>query len=135
MTHELMVERAFHIARGRRRRKELCTGEAPSQQERRVPRIARLMALAIRFDHLISSGQVVNQAQLARLGGVSRARLTQIMNLVLLAPDIQEELLFLSCGPAERPPIYLRQLQPIAATPNWNEQWSMWAKVKSTSRA
>ena len=131
MTHELMVERTFHVARGRRRRKELCIGEAPPQSDRRIPRIARLMALAIRFDHLISSGQVANQAQLARLGSVSRARLTQIMNLILLAPDIQEELLFLSCGLSERPPVHLRQLQTIAATPDWNEQRKQWIGLRS----
>ena len=130
MTHELTVERTFHFARGRRRRKGLCVGEAPRAQAHRIPRIARLMALAIRFDHLIASRQVVNQAELARLGRVSRARLTQIMNLVLLAPEIQEELLFLSCGPSERPPVYLRQLQPIATTPDWNEQRKQWIGLR-----
>ena len=130
MTNELTVERPFHIVRGRRHRKGLCLGEAPTEQARRIPRIARLMALALRFEHLISTGQVVNQAQLARLGNVSRARLTQIMNLVLLAPDIQEELLFLSCGPFERSPVYLRQLQPIARTLDWNEQRSNWTRLK-----
>ena len=131
MTQELVLARAFHVARGRRRRKELCAGEANSQQQRRIPRIARLMALAIRFDHLISSGQVANQAKLARLGSVSRARMTQIMNLVLLAPDIQEELLFLSCAPTERSPIHLRQLQTIAAIPEWNEQRKQWIGLRS----
>jgi hypothetical protein len=61
----------------------------------RIPRISRLMALAIRFDHLIKSGQVADQAELAGLGHVTRARVTQIMNLLQLAPDIQEEILFL----------------------------------------
>ena len=87
------------------------------------------MALAIRFDQLIASGQIANQAHLARLGRVSRARLTQIMNLVLLAPEIQEELLFLSSGPSERSPIHLRQLQPIATTLDWKQQWLLWEKV------
>ena len=134
MTHELTVERTFHIARGRRHRKGLCAGEAPPEQEHRIPRIARLMALAIRFDHLIASGQVVNQAQLARLGSVSRARLTQIMNLALLAPDIQEDLLFLSCGPLERSPLHLRQLQPIAAVLDWNEQRKNWSRFSPDRR-
>lgn len=60
-----------------------------------LPRIARLMALAIHFDKLIQSGVVTNYAELARLGNVTRARVTQIMNLLMLAPEIQEELLFL----------------------------------------
>ena len=130
MTNELTLERTFHVVRGRRHRKGLRAGEAPPEHERRIPRIARLMALAIRFDHLISSGQVANQAQLAQLGSVSRARLTQIMNLVLLAPDIQEELLFLSWGPSKTPPVYLSQLQPIATTPDWNDQRKEWIGLR-----
>ena len=130
MSHELMVERVFHVARGHRRRKELCAGDAQSQPQHRIPRIARLMALAIRLDHLLSSGQVVNQAQLAHLGSVSQARITQIMNLALLAPDIQETLLFLSCEPFERSPIYLRDLQRIAGTPDWREQRELWSRLR-----
>ena len=57
----------------------------------RLPRITRLMALAIRFEQLIRDGIVDDYAALARLGKVSRARVTQVMNLLLLAPDIQEE--------------------------------------------
>jgi alkylated DNA nucleotide flippase Atl1 len=56
------------------------------------------MALAIHFDGLIRDGVVKNYADLARLGGVSRARITQIMNLLNLPPWKQEELLFLEGG-------------------------------------
>ena len=59
-----------------------------------VPRVARLMALAIHFEGLIRQGIVRDYADLARLGGVSRARITQIMNLLNLPPWRQEELLF-----------------------------------------
>jgi len=84
------------------------------------------MALAIRFEQLISEGKVTDYAELARLGHVSRARITQIMNLRLLAPDIQEQLLWLS--PIERgsDPLHLRQLQPIAATSAWGKQRRLW---------
>jgi len=53
----------------------------------RVPRVSRLMALAIRFEGLIRDGVVRNQAELARLEHVSRARVSQIMNLLNLAKD------------------------------------------------
>lgn len=59
----------------------------------RIPRITRLMALAIKFQDMIDRGEVRDYADLARLGLVTRARLTQIMNLTLLAPEIQEGLL------------------------------------------
>ena len=55
----------------------------------RIPRISRLMVLAHHLEHLVVSGQVKDYAELARLGHVSRARITQIMNLLLLAPEIR----------------------------------------------
>src|SRR5262245_39704552 len=83
--------------RGRGARKELATGHAEprSVEPGRVPRVARLMALAIRFDGYLQSGQVADYSELAELGHVSRARISQIMNLLNLAPDIQEALLIL----------------------------------------
>ncbi|MDR3738083.1 MAG: hypothetical protein P4L40_03595 [Terracidiphilus sp.] len=59
----------------------------------RIPRITRLMALAVKFQSLVDRGEVRDYADLARLGYVTRARITQIMNLLNLAPDIQEALL------------------------------------------
>jgi hypothetical protein len=53
----------------------------------------RLMALAIHFDRLIRDGKVKDYAEVARLGGVTRARVTQVMNLLSLAPAVQEALL------------------------------------------
>lgn len=84
------------------------------------------MALAIRFNGLIHSGEVADYAELARLSHVSRARITQIMNLLLLAPDIQEAMLFLPRVPQGRDPIYLRQLQAIALVPDWRKQRKIW---------
>jgi hypothetical protein len=51
---------------------------------------------------LIQQGVVKDYADLARLGQVSRARITQIMNLLNLAPDIQEPILFSTQRPAEQ---------------------------------
>ena len=80
----------------------------------RLPRITRLMALAIHFDGLIRSGAVANYSELARLGNVTRARMTQIMNLLMLAPDIQEELLFLPRVEQGRREIRWRDVQAVA---------------------
>jgi hypothetical protein len=88
------------------------------QAETRVPRIAKLMALAICFDELIREGVVADQAELARVGRVSRARVTQIMDLLNLAPAIQEQLLNLS-GSA----LYSeRSIRPIAKHSCWRRQ-------------
>ena len=127
MSRGLTVERAFHVRRGRRSQRELRQGgsDQPSAPGR-VPRVSRLMALAIRFDELIREGVVADQAELARLGHVSRARLTQIMNLLNLAPEIQEELLFLGLIETGRDPISERHLRPIAAVADWRKQRRMW---------
>ena len=53
------------------------------------------MAVAIRLERMLRSGEVADLTELARLGHVTQPRMSQIMILTLLAPDIQEELLFL----------------------------------------
>ncbi len=88
----------------------------------RVPRVAKLMALAIRFDQLIRDGVVADQAELARLGHVSRARVTQVMNLLNLAPDLQEKILFLQGPTRGRDQIAERDLRTIAAAKGWGRQ-------------
>jgi hypothetical protein len=87
------------------------------------------MALAIRFDDLIQAGEVADYAELARLAHVTRARMTQIMNLLMLAPDIQESILFLPRVESGRDPIHLRQLQPIALVPDWRKQRKLWSQL------
>ena len=51
------------------------------------------MGMAIHFDELLRGCVVADYAELARLGHVSRARISQVMNLLSLSPDIQEEVL------------------------------------------
>jgi hypothetical protein len=94
----------------------------------RVPRIAKMMALAIRFDGLIRDGVVADQSHLARLAKITQPRMTQIMNLLHLAPDIQEELLFLPATESGREPIHEKLLRPVAAEMDWREQRTIWAK-------
>jgi hypothetical protein len=121
-----------HVARGPESRLELREGTAPPAPPPppgRVPRIARLMALAIRFDALIRGGQVRDQAELARLGRVTRARVTQIMNLLNLAPDLQEALLNLPRVEQGCDPIGERDLRPVAAQLDWRSQRRMWRTV------
>jgi hypothetical protein len=130
MTRPLTIETSIHFERrGRGSRKEMREGEPPAPEPRlpgRVPRVARFMALAIRFDDLLASGAVADYAELARLAHVTRARITQIMNLRMLAPDLQEALLFLPRTERGRDLLHLRQLQPIALTPDWRKQRRMW---------
>ena len=62
---------------------------------RREPRISRLMALAIEFSDMLDRGDVADLTELATVAQVTQPRITQILNLTHLAPDIQEDLLFL----------------------------------------
>jgi hypothetical protein len=100
--------------------------KAKPMAEGRIPRISRLMALAHHLERLVVTGQVKDYAELARLGHVSRARITQIMNLSLLAPEIQEEILFLPKTVAGHDPIKLRHLQAVALERDWGRQRERW---------
>ena len=124
------IRRAFHVARSDRGAREFRRGEAPQRPKvGRLPRLSRLMALAIHFDRLLATGQFQSQADLARAGQVTRARLTQILNLTGLAPDLQEELLFLRPYTESRAPLTERQIRPIAAEPNWDKQRRRFKKL------
>ena len=122
MRAPLIVE--CNLVPGRDRKKNLSI-PTPS----RVPRISRLMALAIRFEDLIKAGGIADYSELAQLGHVTRARITQIMNLLHLAADIQEQILFLPPTRHGRDPIHLAQLQPIATTLDWSQQRRLWAAL------
>ncbi|MBN1317075.1 MAG: hypothetical protein JXA42_16455 [Anaerolineales bacterium] len=129
---KLKVTKPVHFRQGRRQRKVLEHGTAPATQtveKGNVSRIARLMALAHRLENLVRQGEVTDYAELARLGYVSRARITQIMNFLWLAPDIQEEILFLARPVKGRDPIRERQIRPIAAILDWRKQRRMWKQL------
>ena len=105
MNESLKVTRKFHVARRHHGRKQLHSGAATDVPAGRVPRVARVMALAIRCDQLIRDGVIANQSELAEFGQITTARMTQIMTLLNLAPDIQEQILFLSRTQRGRDPI------------------------------
>ena len=95
-----------------------------------ITRVAKLLALAIRFEKLVKRGDIQDYADLARLGYVTRARITQIMNLLNLAPDIQEDILFLPNTMKGRDPILEKDMRPVAAVPHWSRQRKMWAQMR-----
>jgi hypothetical protein len=130
MTTPLVIECEVNFQRAARGRKGLHDGPAaPPPPPGRVPRVARLMALALRFEGLLRQDAVTDYSELARLGHVTPARISQIMNLLYLAPDIQEALLFLPKTQRGRDPIHLAQLQPIASTLDWRKQRRLWAEL------
>jgi hypothetical protein len=91
--------------------------------------VARLVALAIKLDGQIRAGELVDWADVARLGHVTRARASQIAALVNLAPDIIEAVLFMPIVESGRDPVTERDLRPIAAVALWAMQRRMWARL------
>jgi len=131
----ITVRRKVHFVRREHGRQVLAVApprvaEVPAG---RIPRVSRLMALAIHFDRLIRQGTVKDISELARLAHVTQPRMTQIMNLNHLAPDIQEELLFLPLVEAGRDRVHEKVLRPLAATPEWRLQRREWATIRASA--
>ena len=108
--------------------------EATKASSSRIPRIAQLMALARHIDDLVRSGTVCSYAMVARLGHISRARMSQILALVHLAPDLQEQLLFLQRPVRGRTAPVLRQVLHVAAALDWDEQRRRWRRLQRANR-
>jgi hypothetical protein len=125
MSQEITYAVDFCSGGNGRRKSKASLQRSPEGQGASLPRIARLMALAIRFDGLLRDETIRDYAELARLGRVTRARMTQIMKLLNLAPDLQEQILFLPHikGFNER------NLRPIVSRIDWDEQRRMFAKI------
>ena len=68
--------------------------------------------------------------ELARLSHVTQPRMSQILNLALLAPDIQEELLHLPRIVDGRDPIHEKMLRPISAEVDWGKQREMFQALR-----
>ena len=99
-------------------------------QSGRIPRFAGQVALASRMQSMIESGQVESFQQLAELGRISQPRMTQIMSLLNLAPDIQEELLHLPEVIQGKAQIHETLLRPLTREMDWRVQRRMWARIK-----
>jgi hypothetical protein len=130
MTSQLTITREFHFARRQHGRKQFRDGAAPAVPTGRVPRIARLMALAIRCERLVRDGVVANQSELARFGHITTARMTQIMSLLTLAPDLQEQILFLPSAECGHDAVKETDIRPIVATLDWRKQRRLWVTLR-----
>lgn len=103
--------------------------KAPAAEVGKLPRVAEVLALAIQFEDMIRRGIARDYADLARLGCISQERISQIMRLVWLAPDIQQEILTVSRTARGRFPIGEVALRRIASRMLWAEQRRMWAEL------
>jgi hypothetical protein len=120
----------FHPSRYGRRGKDKSDSTESQQPDGEVPcpaipRIARLMALALRFEGMVRKGEVRDYARLALVGKVSRGRMSQIMKLLHLAPDIQEQLLFLPFLKG----LHEVSLRPVVQRIDWSEQRLLFQEI------
>ena len=92
----------------------------------RMPRVARQLALAHEIERRVRTGEFVDLAHAARAFGLTRARVTQISNLTLLAPAIQADILAMPPITAGRDTVTERTLRPIVAEPAWGRQVEVW---------
>ena len=128
----MTITRPVSFRRGSDRSQRLVTGEAAPPLGR-IPRIARLMALAIQLEEVSRSGNFATQQQFADALHITQPRLTQIINLTFLAPDLQEELLFLPKTHSGRDAIHERMLRPVTALLDWNEQRAAWRRLLAST--
>lgn len=128
----ITITKQIFFTRSERGRRRIDDRPPPSQlvPQGRIPRVSRVMALAIQFDALWREGTVANTVELARLAHVTQPRITQVLNLLHLAPDIQEEILFLPLVLCGHDPIHEKTLRPISAQISFDTQRKMWSKIK-----
>lgn len=126
MNHPIQHTVRMHFGRGEKSQKKLKAGQKPVVTIGRVPRVARLLALAQLFDELVRTGVANDYADLARLGHVTRARVTQIMNLLSLAPDIQEAILRWPAVTSGKDPISERGIRSVVAQLEWRMQRTLY---------
>ena len=93
-------------------------------------RLARQLALAHTLQGRIDSGEFANQAALARALGFSRERISNLLDLLNLAPDIQEEILFLECAAGCQPAAEADLRRAVLKSPVWEEQRVAWASLR-----
>ena len=98
---------------------------------RRYPaQVARQLALAHALRGRVSRGEFADYAAMARDLGFTRARISQLMDLLLLAPDIQEELLFLEALPGQQPLTERTLRDVVLRSLDWEEQRRLWGALR-----
>lgn len=107
------------------RRKAKGSNDAP-EPIRSSNRLCRLMALAIRFEDMLRTGEVVDYSDLATRYGVDRGRVSRVMHLRLLAPDLQEQLLSVSAVPEH---LSLKHVMPVCKISSWKVQRERFKKL------
>lgn len=116
------------FVRGKRGKADALVAPPSPEPKRPTPRVARMLALAHTMNALLRDGTVGDQRELAELMGLTRARVTQLLDLTLLAPDLQEHLL----DGISRQPITEHALRRVVRSRHWEDQRRVWASLART---
>jgi hypothetical protein len=133
MTGAKVVTGSLHRVQHRHRKRFVTSPAVIPGPVHRPARVAVMLALAHKVKSAIADGRVHNQAEVARRLGFTRARLTHLLDLLLLAPDLQEQVLFLEAIDG-REPMSERMLRPVARAGSWAEQRALFADGTRTTR-
>ena len=131
---QTMTAFIYRVRRGREIKLSAEPPVPPEPPAMKPTPLAVLLAQAHRLQQTVEDGGCGNRADLARRLGITRARLTQILNLLLLAPEIQEEILCMQAA-GKRAAISERHLRPIIQADDWSQQLRMWQALKSTNES
>jgi hypothetical protein len=103
-----------------------------------LPPIVGLLKQAQEFQRRLDSGEVRTQAEIASQEGLTRARVTQLLNLLKLPPDVQRAILSLPVGTPARV-VTERKLRRITSLPPAQQraaaQWLVVAAAAAPSPA
>jgi hypothetical protein len=98
----------------------------------RPARVAVMLALAHKIAAAITAGRLHDQADAARRLDLTRARITQLLALLALAPDLQERVLFLESIDGIEP-LTERALRRTIRTWSWDTQRAIYQSLTPTS--
>jgi len=119
----VLISQAFYRQRARRVSFRSEPPPPPREPTRRPAKVAQLLALAHHLERGLRTGAIADQASIARALGFSRARITQLLDLTLLAPDIQEAVLRMEAVDGVEP-MAERELRAFAHAEFWADQRS-----------
>ena len=127
----ITVTQTITLTKSNKGRKRIQAGDAvvPVRPRGSIPRISRLMALAIKYQGMLDRGEVSGVTELARLCHVSQPRMSQILNLNLLSPSVQEKILFLPEQTVGKPTIHERSLRMACTVIDWESQSRLLARI------
>ena len=128
--HNSAVEIQFRLNTPGARPAERGPSDLHRPEKGRLPRVTQVMALAIQFQDMIHRGDARDYADIARLGCITRERISQVMELVWLAPDIQKEILEFAPNSTPRLAISEVAARRIASRLDWEEQREAWRNLK-----